>query len=588
VKKIAALIYILMLITSCIPHRDVIQPPQETKVIPLPPPEKKPEPIPVLKRYKPGLDCEDNTSDVFNRSGLEVLPFVRLVFFDMDNDGSQELIAGGKDGSIRLYKRQFRELHSTWIEVNGYFQEIQVGAFSSPAVADLDLDGKPEIIVGTGGFSSESGRIIVFRNAGTLDSPLWQRVDMPIIDVGDDATPAVIDVNGDNKPDIIVGNSTGALALYRNTTSQGKISFTRDTDFFKGINIGMYGMPAATVSNSRIIIIAGNSMGKLYLLEKQNATASWQRSGLKMEFSNFAAPAFMQDSDDPAANLVVSDGNGQIHYYKNVRSDFRSWEEAPSFFAGRLMPGPACTPAVCELGGKSFMVTGNVNGELRLFEYRPIAGELPWVEKVNFFKGIKLSGYARGTLVIWQGKYLLITGQQDGYVRAFLNMGPDDRPAWKEQKDFFRGVPKTFHASPTVFDLEGDGVWELIVGDVDGNVTAYRMDNADSNKQNWRKIEGVFSGVKTDRYASPSLVRDDEWIYLFVGQQDGGIRFYSAKNVVRGMPVFSREEFLSNLKVNNHSSPSVFMNKGIIDLSVGDYNGNLRHFACRKDSIEVR
>jgi len=139
-----------------------------------------------------------------------------------------------------------------------------------------------------------------------------------------------------------------------------------------------------------------------------------------------------------------------------------------------------------------------------------------------------------------------------------------------------------------VDDLDGDGMWELVVGDVDGNVLAYRMENSLSNKPGWTKIEGVFSGVKTDRYASPSLVRDAERIYLFVGQQDGGLRFYSARSTGKGMPVFSREEFLSNLQFNNHSAPSVFMNKGIIDLSVGDYNGNLRHFACRNVGIEIR
>jgi hypothetical protein len=585
-KKIVALIYILVLIASCSSHREVIQPPQETKVIPLPPPEKKPEPI-VPKRYKSGLACEENTSVVFNRSGIEILPFVRLSFFDIDNDGRQELIAGGKDGSLRLYKREFSGADRRWVLIAGYFDGIKVGAFSSPAVADIDHDGKPEIIVGTGGFSSESGRIIVFKNAGTLVKPVWQRVDMPVIDVGDDATPAVIDVNGDNKPDLIVGNSIGSLMLYRNTTSQGKISFSREPDFFKGINIGMYGMPAATMSNNKIILVAGNSMGKLYLLEKQNGSGSWQKSGLKMEFSNFAAPAFMQDRDDPVANLVVSDGNGQIHYFKNAKADYRHWEEVTTFFAGRIMPGPACSPTIAELGSKSCMVTGNINGEMKLFEFQPNAEVLPWAEKPNFFKGIKLSGYARGTVVVWKGQYLLITGQQDGHVRAFLNTGSEQSPSWKEQKEFFRGVPKTFHASPTVFDLDGDGIWELIVGDVDGNVTAYRMENSQSNKPNWTKIEGVFSGVKADRYASPSLVRDGERIYLFVGQQDGGIRFYSAKSTGKGMPVFSREELLSNLQFNNHSSPSVFMNKGVIDLSVGDYNGNLRHFACRKGGIEV-
>jgi len=573
----------LIVVVSCAPPREVVQPPPPI----IPPPVAKKEPVPLPKHYRQGLACEENTSSVFNRSGLEVLPFARLVFFDMYNDGTQELIAGGKDGLLRMYKRRSGGGNAPWIEVTGYFHGIQVGAFSSPAVADLDLDGKPEIIVGTGGFSSESGRIIVFKNAGSLDKPLWQRVDMPVIDVGDDAAPTVADVNGDNKPDLIIGNSTGALMLYRNTTSQGKISFTRDHDFFKGINIGMYGMPAATVSNNRLIIVAGNSMGKLYLLEKQHGNRSWQKSGLRMEFSNFAAPAFMPGSDGAASSLVVSDGNGQIHYYSNTRGDFRSWEETPLFLAGRLMPGPACTPAFCELGEKPYMVTGNVNGELKLFEYRPLAGDLPWAEKVNFFKGIKLAGYARGTLVVWRGSYLLITGQQDGYVRAFLNTGTEERPVWKEQKDFFRGVPKTYHASPTVFDLDGDGVWELIVGDVDGRVSAYRMEDPQASKPNWTKIDGVFSSVRTDRYASPSLVRDGERIYLFVGQQDGGMRFYSARNMGSGMPVFAREEFLNELQFNNHSSPSVFMNNGVIDLSVGDYNGNLRHFACKSDRVEI-
>ncbi|MBI5075037.1 MAG: VCBS repeat-containing protein [Nitrospirae bacterium] len=540
------------------------------------------------KRYKSGLACEENTSAVFNRSGIEILPFVRLSFFDLDHDGRQELIAGSKDGSLRLYKRDFSSPDRRWVLMSGYFDGIRVGAFSAPAVADLDLDGNPEIIVGTGGFSSESGRVIVFRNAGALDKPVWQEVDMQVIDVGDDAAPAVIDVNGDNKPDLIVGNSVGALMLYRNTSAQGVISFARDADYFKGVNVGMYGMPAATVSNNRVIVVAGNSMGKLYLLEKLNGTASWQKSGLKKEFSHFAAPAFMQDREDPVAGLVVSDGNGQIHYFRNAKADYRHWEEQTAFLAGRIMPGPACTPAMTELGSKSCMVTGNINGEMKIFEFQPNAESLPWAEKPNFFKGIKLSGYARGTVVSWQGRYLLITGQQDGYVRAFLNMGTEDNPAWKEQKDFFRGVPKTFHASPTVFDLDGDGMWELVVGDVDGNVNAYRMENLPSNMPFWTKIEDVFAGVRTDRYASPSLVHDDERIYLFVGQQDGGIRLYSAKIVQKGMPVFSREELLTNLMVNNHSSPSVFMNKGVMELSVGDYNGNLRHFACKSDRVELR
>ncbi len=584
IKK-SAFFVLVSFIASCAPQQEIVKP--LPKVIPPPvAPVTDRDPVePLPKPYRQAVACEERTSAVFNQSGLEVVPFARLVFFDMDGDGSQDLIAGGKDGSLRLYKRRFNEQGNSWAEAEGYFQGKQAGAFSSPAAADIDLDGNPEIIIGTGGFSSESGRIIIFRNTATRARPVWQRVDMPVIDVGDDATPTVADVNGDGKADIIAGNSTGSLMLYRNRTIRGKVSFARDPDFFKGVNIGMYAMPAAAVINGRIVIIAGNSMGKLYLIEKQNAAGVWQKSALKMEFSHFAAPAFMKDSKGAVANLIVSDGNGRIYYYKNSRSDFRAWEEVPSLFADRLMPGPVCTPSVCELGGKSVMVTGNVNGELRLFEYQSRARELPWIEKKNFFDGIKLPGYARGTLVIWKGRNLLVTGQHDGHVRAFLNMGEDDRPIWQEQKDFFRGVPRLLHASPAVFDLDGDGAWELIVGDVDGNVTAYRMQNAESGMPYWSMVEGVFSSVRADRYASPSLARDDQRIYLFVGQQDGAMRLYSADSPGKGMPVFLDDDILKNLQFSKHSSPSVVMNKGVFELSVGDYNGNLRHFACRLQPI---
>jgi hypothetical protein len=583
-KNLIACIFILTLIVSCVPQKEVIQPPKETTAFP-PPPEKKPEPLP--KQFQKVLTCEEKTEDLYNKSGIEVLPFIRLSFYDMDNDGRQELIAGSKDGTLRLYKKVSSGQSRKWEPVDGYFDGIRVGAFSSPAINDIDGDSRPEVAVGTGGFSSESGRVLVFRNTGSVLKPVWEKVDMPVIDVGDDATPALVDVNGDGKPDLVIGNSTGSLYLYKNSSREGKISFIKDPDYFKGVDIGMYAMPAAVSIGKRVIIIAGNSMGKLYLLERKNGNGAWQKSTLRFELDSFAAPAFKQDRSDPVADLIVSDGSGQIHYYKNTTADFRTWDELKTFFAGRIMPGAVCTPAMTEINGKPCLVTGNVNGELKLFEFQPQSEVLPWVERPDFFRGIKLSSFSRGMVTTWQKRQLLITGQQDGYIRAFLNIGEQDRPVWKEQKDFFKGVPKTFHASPTVFDLDGDGQWELIVGDVDGYVSAYRMEGRQSGTPAWQKIERVFAAVKADRYASPALVRDSEKIYLFVGQQDGSMLAYSAINAGIGLPLFFRDDALKNIQVSNHSSPSVFLKDGIIEMSVGDYNGNLRHYACRKDVKEA-
>jgi hypothetical protein len=586
-KQIAAFIFILFLFVSCAPQKEVIQPPKETSVLPPSIPEKKPESPPGPKKFQKILACEEKTEDLYNKSGIEVLPFIRLSFYDMDNDGRQELIAGSKDGTLRLYKRASSGQSRKWEPVDGYFDGIRVGAFSSPAIGDIDGDNRPDVAVGTGGFSSESGRVLVFRNAGSFLQPRWEKADMQVIDVGDDATPALADVNGDGKPDLIIGNSTGSLYLYKNTSREGRISFTKDPDYFKGVDVGMYAMPVAVSGGKRVVIIAGNSMGKLYLLERQNGKAGWERSTLKIECASFAAPAFMQDRGDPVPDLIVSDGSGQIHYYKNTKADFRTWDELKTFFAGRIMPGAVCTPAITEISGRSCLVTGNINGELKLYEFHPQSEVLPWIERPDFFRGIKLSSFSRGTVTTWQKRLLLITGQQDGYIRAFLNTGSEDRPVWKEQKDFLKGVPKTLHASPTVFDLDGDGQWELIVGDVDGYVSAYRPEGKQGGTPAWQKIERVFAAVKANRYAAPALVRDSERIYLFVGQQDGSVLAYSATNPGLGLPLFSRDDTLNNIQVSNHSSPSVFLKDGIIEMSVGDYNGNLRHFACRKDVKEV-
>ena len=578
----------LLLLASCVPQPEVQPPPKEAKIPqPQPPPAPLPEEKPAPKRYLQTFACEEDTARVFNKSGIEVLPFVRMAFFDGDNDGQQDLVAGSKDGTLRLYKKTVSGAYRTWEAVKGYFAGVRVGAFASPAVGDVDMDGRPELIVGTGGFSSESGRVIVYRNTGTSQKPLWKEADMPGIDVGDDAAPALIDVNGDGKPDLIIGNSTGKLFLYRNTSRDGNISFVKDAEYFRSISLGMYGMPAATSVNGKVLIIAGNSMGKVYLLERpQNGSSGWQRTTLKIAFSSFAAPSFLRDSGDAVPSLVISDGNGQIHYFRNIGSDYRKWDERYTFFSGRIMPGPACTPSVTDVGGKPCMVTGNINGELKLFEFQPYAEILPWVERPDYFQGIKLSGFSRGVITFWRGKNLLITGQQDGYIRAFLDSGTPERPVWKEQKDFFKGVPKTFHASPTIFDLDGDGSWELIVGDVDGKIQGYQVDDRNAERPAWKKIENVFTRVKTDRYASPALIRDGDKIHLFIGGQDGSMDLYTAQ--ISKTPLFQKDTLFNGIKVDNHSSPSAYMHNGIIEMSVGDYNGNLRHFACKKTSVEVQ
>ena len=580
---------VLFIFISCASPKGIILPP-EPVILPSfdikPSSIKNPEPeTQVPEKQRLFLSCEEKTKSIFNSSGFEVLPFIRTISYDIDNDGTEELIAGSKDGFLRLYKRSVINDTPGWTLIEKYFDGIKAGAFSAPAVGDIDNDGRPEIILGTGGFSSESGKVIFYKNTGPLNKPLWEKLNLPQINVGNDATPALFDIDNDGRLDIIVGNSAGNLFLFRNRSKKNTLSFIKDPRFFKGLNFGMYVVPSVTAQGNKIILIAGNSMGKLYILERTKArSSSWHKDSLNISLSSFASPAFIKTGQSKIKDLLVSDGNGQLYYFKNKNNNYRVWGKSSIFFSERIFPGPACAPAISEINGGSFMIVGNINGELKLFENKPSPKRLPWVERPDFFRGIKLSSFSRGIITEWNGKYLLITGQQDGLIKAFLNSGSFEKPLWIEQKQFFRGIPKIMHASPTVFDIDGDGKWELITGDVDGFVRGYRYKITLDGKPVWEMIKNSFANVKVARYSVPSFFKDNNKVYLFVGQETGRIVTFSAKISQSGPLIFDKEDYLAGIKVNNHSSPSAFLKDGLIEVSVGDYDGNLKHFTCKENT----
>jgi outer membrane protein assembly factor BamB len=93
--------------------------------------------------------------------------------------------------------------------------------FSSPAVADLDGDGKLEIAAGTGNFyccfdgtpSNEGKYFTVWNHDGSI---LW-RTTLPAQVVG---SPAIGDLNGDGKLEVVVGAKDGKVYAFNGATGQ--------------------------------------------------------------------------------------------------------------------------------------------------------------------------------------------------------------------------------------------------------------------------------------------------------------------------------------------------------------------------------
>lgn len=534
------------------------------------------------------FQCREDTSHTFNLIGIDAMPFMRVAFYDVDGDGRKDMIVGSKGGSVLLYKNTGEPRSRRWQIQEGYFDGIKANAFSSPAMGDIDGDGEPEVVVGTGGFSSDSGRILFFKNAGSRSLPSWHKIEGTDIRVGNDATVTLVDYNFDGKPDIIAGNSSGKVFFFKNVSAHGKIRFVQEKVLER--SFGLYAVPTAVTFKDKVILVVGNDQGRLSLFElkKNGAGASFRESKIKVSAQNFASPSFTDMIEKDRFDLVLTDGDGMLSYFENKNHDFTVFEENQAMFNSRVFTGPACAPTVCSLGDRTVLVIGNIDGTLRLFESLNTSEGLPWIERRQYFSGIKVSGFSRGILTTWAGREILIAGQSNGDIRAFISTGSDMHPLWREEKRFFRGIHITEHSTPTLFDIDGDGQWELITGAEDGRVYAYRIKEVHQGLPVWEKIKGLFEEIRVDRFSSPTLAWNKDSLYLFVGQQDGRIRTYKSEHQGRRAGglfdyrtiAFTETTYLKDIRMRNHSSPFIKMNGDILEIVSGDYDGNLRHFSC--------
>lgn len=124
---------------------------------------------------------------------------------DLDADGQAEIVIGDAEGYLRLYHYQ----GSTLVQKTWQLDTFKLGQYSSPTLVDLDRDGDYDLFIGGG-----NGRFVYFENIGTSTTPIFERKTPPqpfdTLDVDNDSAPRFFDLDGDGRPDAIVGGRTSS------------------------------------------------------------------------------------------------------------------------------------------------------------------------------------------------------------------------------------------------------------------------------------------------------------------------------------------------------------------------------------------
>ena len=149
-----------------------------------------------------------------------------LAIGDVDGDGKPDLVVANWNSSTISVLRNIST--SGNISAASFAAKVDFATRATPstiAIGDVDGDGKPDIVVGY----RYSENVSVLRNTSTSGSinasSLAARVDFVTGDVT--VSVAIGDVDGDGKPEIMVANLNAiTVSVFRNTSSPGSISMS--------------------------------------------------------------------------------------------------------------------------------------------------------------------------------------------------------------------------------------------------------------------------------------------------------------------------------------------------------------------------